>query len=99
MLPQATIDDMQESCSAVAHSNWDGYVKITQAEDGVLTFVLYSEEDEVDGFCTATLVGEFQGHFIYSLKYQGEDGDRLDQDEPAVITTLVPVVVVGFLGL
>ncbi len=88
---------LDEACNRVAHNNWDGHVSIEQSEQGVLDFKSYSEEDELEAHYTAT----------WASTIEVKDGEcriyaffnELDDSAKPVYISLVPVCIVGLLGL
>ncbi len=94
MLTPEQIQTLQESCSDIANSNWDGFVEVTQDENGVLTFTSFNEDEEQEAQAVATPCNhQFEGRDLYRLR------DADDPESVGAITTLVPVFIVGYLGL
>jgi hypothetical protein len=91
-LTNETLADLQEACSQVAHDNWDGSVTVEQSDEGVLTFTSFNEDGEVEARYSADWFGDVQGHVLYQFT------NRFEGDKPVVLT-LVPVAIVGLLGL
>jgi len=103
---------LEESCSGVAKRNWDGYVKVESVpatehspasrhakampSEGAeeLRFSSYSEEGDLEATCAAEYVGDFGTHPIYAFQLEGAE-----ESEPPVYLELVPIAIVGLLGL
>ena len=94
MLTPEAIESLQESCAMIANDNWGGGVSLEQDENGVLTFVSVNEDDEEEAWATATPCGSFEGHDLYRLQ-----NPLRNPSYEGVITTLVPLLIVGYLGL
>lgn len=81
--------DLQDSCTAVAHENFDATVDVFALEGGRLRFALINDDDEETVSYIATRVGAFEGHELY--RFTGPDVD--------VVMTLVPIAIVGLMAL
>ena len=90
-LTDSELDNLQATCSGIAHAQWDGRIEVEQNHQGVLTIYSHSEDDEVEATCTATPEGEWSGQTIYAL--------RLDGEETPAYATLVPTFIMGYLAL
>ncbi len=84
--------ELEESCSNVAHLNFDGHVRVREHTPGVLTFT-FVDEDGDESSLTAHFVGTFKDHAIYSFCASE------DTVETGVHMTLVPVAIVGLMTL
>ena len=96
-LTNETLADLQEACSQVAHDNWDGSVTVEQSDEGALTFTSFNEDGEVEARYVATPIEEIRSHQLYLFEDLFEC-DHVEKPKPVVLT-LVPVAIVGLLGL
>lgn len=103
---------LEESCSGVAKRNWDGYVRVqsvpatehsphsrhshSMPSEGAeeLRFLSYSEEGDLEATCAAEYVGFLGTHHIYAFQLEGAE-----ESEPPVYLELVPLAIMGLLGL
>jgi hypothetical protein len=93
MFSEESLSKLQESCSAVAHDNWDGSVEVTQDETGTLHFILFNEDGETDSSFTAAPWGQtLDGRDLWNFIEEGGHNS-------GAVMTLVPVAIVGVMGL
>jgi len=103
---------LEEGCTGVARRNWDGYVKVqsvpatehsphsrhakSMPSDGMeeLRFLSYNEEGELESMVAAEYVGDFGTHPIYAFQCEGSE-----ESERPIYMELVPILIVGLLGL
>ena len=91
MLTKQMISQLSDRCTNVADV-WDCSVAVEQDQDGRLTFTMTDDGGDVTegGVWTAT---PFElGHDLYSFQEVGGS-------TTGVVMTLVPVAIVGLLGL
>ena len=93
LLSEQMISQLSERCTNVADV-WDCSVTVEQDRDGRLTFTMTDDGGDVTegGVWTATPFGPELGHDLYSFQEVGGSPS-------GVIMTLVPVAIVGLLGL
>lgn len=92
-LTDEQVEQLREACAGIAHVNWDGGCTIDQRDDGTLCIQMWTEDKEVETQAFAEYEGEFQDRQIWSLRLDGEEKHE------AVLTTLVPAIIVGYMSL
>lgn len=85
---------LAEDCTDVAYRNWDGYVEVSQNENGVLIFRSYNEDGEEEGWLEASPHLEPGIKALYEIRL----ADTMS-NEPPILMQLIPLALVGLLGL
>jgi hypothetical protein len=89
---------LEQECTEVARRNWDGYVRVSYADganQGVLLFQLFNEDDEQEGVLEAKPVVVFETgtRDVYEIRQEGAE------ESDVQLMQLEPKAIVGLLGL
>lgn len=95
-LTDKEVESLRESCAAIAHLNWDGGCLVEQKDDGSLTIQTTNEDEEVESTLHARFLGEYEtvemgSHDLWAL--------RTDEMDTEIVSTLVPSMIMGLMGL
>ena len=88
---------LDEACNSIAHNGWDGHVSVEQDDMGTLDFKSFNEEDELESHYTATWAATIQVRDGESRIYAFFN--EQEEDANPVYISLVPVCIMGLLGL